>query len=280
MFRKAKQFDSTCLNYVWINKEPIITHEDGELCGIPLNRIDRAHQNAKAYPETAFNIWVDYKLLDCSTRFFIESHDHINSPDNVQLRDLNDIPTYAENAHFSPEGGTDIWARVDYARLLVLEHCLKTTDVDVAFYSDFDTRDVSIENKEALKSLHKYGVVLGSVIKDDGGKGMVENGYFGLCKETGEHFLDSYLLPETEKALMDNRDGFEALKASIDGWRNERGNGKRPRSRIELAIPVLFRMGYRMPPDYQRFDDFRINDLEESVIDKPDYNFAAAMRDI
>lgn len=154
------------VNYVWINErkfKPDLDDKSSPLCGVPLHYIDRAIHNAKRYPEVKFNIWVDWRFLDQSSKFFLESHVYFANCSNISVRDLTDIPSYAIECDFAPNVEKDIWAKVDYARLLVLEYMLNKNPDAQIFYSDFDINDIFANKNEIGYSLKNFGLVLAYV---------------------------------------------------------------------------------------------------------------------
>lgn len=156
------------LNYVWIDKtlapEP---KGDEPLSSVPLHYFDKAFTNARRYPDTQVNIWMDYDLLNLTSRFFVESHVYMEAPENVVLRNLRDIPRYANNPlfdrHKSQKDFASIWSRVDLARFLAIEYCLSQSDIDEAFYADFDMEDVDLDNPLTKLRLQKRGLTLAFV---------------------------------------------------------------------------------------------------------------------
>ncbi|PZO78951.1 MAG: hypothetical protein DI626_11745, partial [Micavibrio aeruginosavorus] len=131
------------LNYVWVNKQSLNVmgppkEEDADIqCGIPLNYFDKAYNNARLYPDTEVKVWVDRKLLDDSTRFFLESHAYINAPENVTFHDLRDIPAYDAHPIYGEESKGNIWNKVDLARFMVVSHELNDPARKQVFYADF-----------------------------------------------------------------------------------------------------------------------------------------------
>ena len=135
------------VNYVWINKVKFPqdnTGDSNKLCGVPLHYLDKTIHNAKRYPHAQFNIWIDWRYLDQSSRFWVDSYIYSQNCSNINACDLVNIPSYSCEDNFSPNRGKDIWARVDYARLLVLQHVLNHNRWSQVFYRDFDANDVEI----------------------------------------------------------------------------------------------------------------------------------------
>ena len=203
------------LNYVWINKHPFESR-DNELCGVPLKYLDRAIANANRYPHTKVNIWLDFDLLDASSLFFVASHSYLFGDNslNITIRNLHEIPKYRKDQVFQPKGEelTDIWARVDYARLLVLRHVLKHDDVTDAFYSDFDVKDTNIQCDHVKACMNKYGLIFGGVKN-----GQRENGFLGFRSDEPTDFLER-LIKTTRKMAKQGDDGFGVYSNAIRRW--------------------------------------------------------------
>lgn len=206
------QNDKTIFNYVWLNDRPFPEPcaPDNYLCGIPLHCIDKALENAKRYPGTDFNIWVDYDFLGDSSQFFLTSHFYLFASPNVRLRSLHDIPAYERAPMFRPDTCNDVYARADLVRLYVLSHCFEETDCDVALYADFDLDDAAITHKKVRRDLGKYGFVFGKTVEDE-----VENGYIGVRRGTGRQFLTEKLIPETLYDANGNNNGYRGFYTSL-----------------------------------------------------------------
>lgn len=175
------------VNYVWINERPFPspnTDDEEKLCGIPLHYIDRALHNAKRYPHAEFNIWVDMRFIDDSTKFWLESYIYNSNTQNVRTYDLCDIKEYRTEFDFEETSYMDIWARVDYARLLVLKNQLEEISWCQVFYSDFDANDVEILKPPVQKSLSDWGIVIATTKCNP-----YENSFFGFS-EKGAAFLN------------------------------------------------------------------------------------------
>jgi len=204
------------LNYVWIN----VCHDDiierDELCSVPLHYFDMAYDNARRYPNVEVNIWVDYALLDGPSRFFVDSYGYCADTPNVKLRNLRDIPAYAQTPMFDVDSERPIWCRVDYARLLVLQHCLNTEAADDIFYSDFDVADVALNHPNLRRCMDRYGCIMG---KSD----ILENGFLGFRRETkAENFLKETLLPKTLDVTSEGAEnGYSAFRRNFKRWFNK-----------------------------------------------------------
>ncbi len=148
-----------------------------------------------------------------------------------------------------------MWAKVDMARLLVLQHCLRDARCKVAVYSDLDVPDVLIKSEAFKKRIDEYGIALGGTIEPDTGKifAPYENGYAAFSKKASpilEHMLevvsntmkrvapahytfrDSIFL-DVRHALFDwSRDHHDTFP--ISAWQNLVG-----------GLPALYPMGFR-----------------------------------
>lgn len=195
------------VNYVWINKSifpPKDTADKPPLCGIKLHEVERALSNAQKYPDAQFKIWVDWRYLDIMSRFLLESQVYFSGCGNFQIHSLEKIPQYAMNTIFKPNSGIKLLAKVDYARLLVLDHVLESNQDAFVYYSDMDCEDVMLNDSKCQESMKRDGTVMANV------KNMYyENGFFGFTKK-GQYFLNT-LKTETKKCAKHNTTGYGSL---------------------------------------------------------------------
>lgn len=257
--------DRSIINYVWINKDPDtknaveksslsnfidfflvkdpadLEKEDGPLCSVPLRAFDKAFENARRYPNAKFQIWVDYLFLNDSSRFFLQSHVYMAAPDNVRLCDINDIPSYAARRDiFAPEADYHIWSRVDLARLLVVDHCLKKAQGhELVVYADFDIEDVRLDSLKLKACLEKYGFIFGAT-RDL----YVENSFMAFRTGEGENFLHSFLLPSTVKQAEWKQDGYMPMCDSLKIWGDQKGFDGRSR---DISLHIARGSGYQIP---------------------------------
>ncbi len=205
---KTEQFPVTVLNYVWINQKAAKPDKDGVLCHVPLHYLDNAFVNAKENPRTDVIIWLDHKLLDPTSLFFVQSHAYYNAPSNISFRDLNEIPRYKKWGAFNPN--QNIWKRVDLARLLVMDHSFIQTDAEQVFYSDFDITNIKIAAGFLQKRLRHFGFIVGKT-----NSGVVENSFFGFTREKGLATLRHNLLPMTRQSVRTAENGYPAFRVWV-----------------------------------------------------------------
>lgn len=219
------------VNYVWINTRADTATRYAP-CTVPLKHLDCAYANARRYPNARFMIWFDDMLIDDRTRKYIEDHRRKNAPANVSFRNLSEIGPYRSCAAFR-DGDTlkDIWARVDFARLLVLQYVLREEPENNAVYADFDVRDVKL--RQAKMKIDTYGFALGTT----GGSptllgrtvGLIgdtlmkmdyvtENGYFAFSRKPAGRALLDHLSDKTFYEAAANRNGFAMLQDVIANW--------------------------------------------------------------
>lgn len=202
------------VNYLWANPFKFNADEQDALCGVPMNYIDKAIENAMRYPDARFIVWIDKNHMDQISSYFAASHLYIRGTSNIELRDLNEIKRYQdlETFNMTSSGFRQVWARADLARLLAMEYCLDTLEADETFYSDFDVGDIAIYSEEALMAIEKNGLVFGATIH-----GRLENGYFGFSKSEPTKFL-SDLINKTIDDAYRGDNGYCALKSAVIDW--------------------------------------------------------------
>lgn len=195
---KSLYHDRPLINFIWINSREAESDPQNPVCSIELANIKSAVDNANKYPEADFRIWVDKKLLDDYSLFCLESfiRDHAKGG-NVALHDLQEIPDYAGDPYFVPLKPTDpgyvlyefnrvqprnVYSRADYARILVLDHCLQTcADRSRIIYSDIDCPDIRLP--EALPRMEQYGVAIYDMKSRFSGNPSLSHGYIGLAAD-------------------------------------------------------------------------------------------------
>jgi hypothetical protein len=241
--------DDCLVNYVWINMEPDRADRKAK-CSVSLKHLDRAYMNARYYPDARFKIWVDFRFLDERSRTCLREHAQRFAPANAALCDLNDIAPYHNDKLFAPDGAAlkSVWPRVDYARLIVLEHVLKTEPQRYALYADFDVTDVRL--RAAVEKMEQYGTALATTgaSRFFGGRlnifeGMLENGYYAFRKGSEAEKLLKSLRRKTGRAAGVGQNGFGPFTELVGEWAKTH---KTPTSK--MTIPrVLYDMGYEIP---------------------------------
>lgn len=236
----ARPAPSAVLNYVWINQTPDSEIDrSSALCSVWLDYLDMAYANARLYPETPVLIWLDYDLLDDSTRFWVQSHAATLAPSNVRLRDLNEIDLYKKEKEGGVMDTPDVWQRANLTRLLTLEHCLRETDAEHVFYADFDVRDASMLDPHALHCLKEHGVVLGAT-EDE----FIENSYFGFARAPkGWDRLRELIDLTYDQALLQKDQAHKVVSLRALHWASECGL----QDAALLSIPVVEPMDYELP---------------------------------
>lgn len=226
------------VNYVWISKEPIKAGQEP----IPLRNLERAFDNAERYPNASFIVWSDSRMIDECAQSTLADIFNKYAPDNMISRDLRDIPFYNACPIFN-SGQFDIWAKVDLARLVVLEHGFYTLPHDTMFYADFDLENVRVSDPEITALLDEYGMVFGATREE-----AIENGYMGFRGGAGRSFLIEKLIPNTLVDTSLNGNGFPAMLRSLKEWSGSNDFG----SFYHLAIEVLEPRGYKITAPLRR----------------------------
>ena len=228
---------SRVLNYVWINVEKFEPREGGPTVGLP-HYINIAIENALRYPETQTNIWMDFNLLDQGS---IDAARSLVSGAKIRICNLQDIKAYKDRSgqggifdaerelsddaarSISSGGGKNIWGRVDFAKILVLEHCLEATDAEEIFYSDFDVLDVSVDKPEITSRLKNHGIMAAWVGKYEYGQtGRLENGYIAIGREQLDRALFKKIIERTEEEAQQGLDGHDGLERPLIAWAREK----------------------------------------------------------
>lgn len=230
----------TVLNYLWVQGQDLPSWEkvpepERPLCKVPLHSFDRAYENARRYADVPVMIWVDFKLLDDESRFWVQTHHYFNAPKNVQLKDISDIPDY--DSKVSSWGR--LWQIIDLAKPYVLQHCLSTMpDVEDVFFADFDIKDVSLGHKHVQKRLARYGVVAGGVKW-----GPIENSYMAFRRSrAAEDKLKDMIEATSGHYGCNEADGYLAFHMCLRKWGNEGGFTKG-----DPVVHVTEKCGYELP---------------------------------
>lgn len=177
------------VNYVWITSRKPTPSPYNKECAVELANIESAVSNANRHPEADFQLWLDKKVLDDYSLFCIDYFLHGRTfYKNIKIADLQTIPDYANDPFFTPLEPTDpgyaveafcrvgprnVYARADYARILVLDHCLITQpERPQIIYSDIDCP--SLRLTEVSDRIRRHGIAI------NGLGGGISNGYIGL----------------------------------------------------------------------------------------------------
>lgn len=208
------------LNYVWLNKNRDLPsdNDDAPLCSVPLNYLDKAYENAKRYADTPVQLWVDFGVLDDSSRYFVETHHYLNAPSNASLKDLRDIPAYAAHPAYSEESKASIWNKVDLARFLVISHELDNPLREQVFYSDFDIDDADLDNPKTQERLNDTGMAFAELERGE----MVTHGLFNIVQHayvamsrSRKDYLDEKMLPSMSSYAEKNFRVVSAIFRSV-----------------------------------------------------------------
>ena len=187
------------VNYIWLcPRAKCTTHQDFAT-RLPLHYFDRIYKNAALYPQEEFNLWLDFRQLKITDRFFLDSHRYLFDRAGIHIRDLNEVSEYAVQHGFAPDTNIALYARADYARVLVLNHLLRDDPDQIAIYSDLDCEDVALYDTKLEDTLDRFGVACGR-----SGRSKVANGYIALYGEDGLNFMDNFLLDRTSEAFQKN----------------------------------------------------------------------------
>ncbi|MCD8496642.1 MAG: hypothetical protein LRZ85_00250 [Alphaproteobacteria bacterium] len=214
--------ENTVVNYLWINAVPYAASGPGDsLCGVPLNALDKAYDNACRYPDTKFILWVDYSRMDQMSRFWVESHHYVTAPGNIELRDLSKLPAYTDaSARLADDKSTT--RRPDLARLHVMQECLKTMkDKTYAMYCDLDVEDVRIGCPKSQRILAQHGMVHSYIrsLHEPKREKILGLGYLLFRNDVGPNFLDR-LIRQAEHNVITGQapDICPSLHKMIGEW--------------------------------------------------------------
>lgn len=235
------------VNYIWIHEKPAHKSLPRALSLFPLQAIERAIQNANRYKGADFKIWVDKKLSDDSSMFwlgsFVAAHAEHN---NIKIENLQDIPAYATDQLFrlpkkwisceSRISRKSVYIRADYARIIVLAHCLKQWPKrNYVLYADMDGLDLKLD--ETTKIMDRYGVAIHSQPHE-----LVSHSYIGLHARTRRVRAQFQTLVEhSQKAAHADNLGYLAFGAFLDrlGFTSKRsviGRNIMPEPQTEIDV--------------------------------------------
>ena len=203
------------INYIWINKEK--AEEDGSsgpTNPMPNKYTDNVAKIAGIYNQDEIRLWVDDTLLSESQRNFLRGTSE-RKP-NLTINDLNEIPAYKNEDLFrkverEPHDEYDpIWQKVDYARVVVLEHLLETSDADEVFYLDLDIIDPRLDSPPVQNILDKHSMVFAKC--DRNGRNEVaylENQFMGFRNGvSAKEFVSQVLMPTVRSDIEEGRHGW------------------------------------------------------------------------
>lgn len=261
------------LNYVWINREKFKPAAEGALCGVPLHVLDKAIQNAAAYPDVKVNLWLDGDLLDEASIAMVASHLYIQGAHTIRLRNIRDIKDIrahralmdperaiprAPNALFHDEQAGrhgNIWGRVDLARLLAVRQALREGDT-YAFYADFDIEDVSLNNPRLHRILDRHDMVFGTTSFDTP---IFENSYFGFGRFAMAGYTLDRMIAGTACMVDKGHNGYDPYYQGILNYTYGK-NLALQEAPLAVGMPVVTnRMGYRIPRN-DLYTDLGINE--------------------
>lgn len=215
------------LNYVWINQDYVCKPIASPWDAVSRDSLDTVFANAARYENVQFIIWVDCGVLNFDSSMGADSHAITTLP-NVQMRNLRDILTHSEVPFFNPHYTPYIWARVDYAKLKVVEHTLEETDAEYVFFSDLDIERTCLAHNKVQTNLSQYGVIVGGNWIDP-----VENAYMGVRRGEGEEFFRA-LLKDTWYAVLEDGNGYYPMRRAVHHLAHKHGI----ENLCDLTIPV------------------------------------------
>lgn len=216
----------TALNYVWVH----YLRPDGEMEErIPDRLLQNACRVSAEHPDSDRYLWVDsLRVTDGEARRL----GFIAAAYGVQIRDLRDVPSYRDcslfdlapvasdrkgrsvwNADYHEylDEDNSIWAQVDLARVLVLEHCLERLHYGQAYYSDFDIENVGLKNADLGAIMARHHMVFARV----NALALVENSFMGFDAESFP-FLKNELVAKTMKYCQGGRaNGWNAMNMAF-----------------------------------------------------------------
>lgn len=184
------------LSYVWLMKdEPPKKHNlkarnSAFENPMPNKYINNISSVAYKNFDTTIIIWVELNALNEKQKRFLEWFRA--QYQNIEIRDINDVERYKENIYRAREvhkipTADPFWQKVDYTRLLVLDHLLEVGAAEEVFYSDTDIIDPPLSSEKTHAFLDQFGLVFA---KCEGRKAgaYLENQFMGFRAE-GRSFL-------------------------------------------------------------------------------------------
>lgn len=235
------------VNYAWLCPRDTRATRADYGTRLPLHYMTRLYENTARYPEAVYNLWLDFDQIAPNDRFFLQSHQYLFDTPNITLRNLRDIPAYSGYPGFDRDSNIALYARADFARVLVLDHIQRNHPESIAIYSDLDCEDIMIEDKLVNTTLTKCGTIFGH-----SGRSIACNGYIALCGDQGRTFMKDYLLPKTEAAFQKNLvNHFGAFSKAITEYRDKYHPSVR---REQLGLVPMPPMRSLMPYDADMYE--------------------------
>lgn len=177
------------INHVWIQAVRI-PKSNVETCPIPDGLIANAREIARTHDGVPVNIWVDICGVGQTDADIITKLNEQETAPNITFKSLDEVPKYIEDPFFRlpPQTQSNLfWDQADIARVRVIEHLLEKNEA--AIYSDMDMNLFDRHFSRALRILKEHSAVVGL----DGGKGGLENQFFGFKPEK-QAFVSNVLL--------------------------------------------------------------------------------------
>lgn len=234
-FKNAAEYQGCSVNYVWICPRAASKHAVGCATQLPLHYFERIYENAGKYPDTEFNLWLDFRQLSISDRFFLDSHRYFFDMAEISIHDLREVKEYAESPGFDIDTNIALYARADYARILVLDHLLQKDSKTPAIYADIDCEDVKAEDPTLRETVEEYGLAYGR-----SGRHNIANGFIALQGEKGQNLMTHYLLPNTKTDFQKNKvNHFGAFARSVRKYRQENYPDLRLNTWSVVDLPLM-----------------------------------------
>ena len=193
---------NSLVNYIWVNPIPV-NAEKMSLWGIPSGQLHRALNNVEKYPDTDFNLWLDFKTLDEQVQNSLKENPTPFVFKNLKIRDLQDISSYRDHELTSEDAPIAVCS--DITRLFVLSHCFQEKDFENytdIFYSDLDCKDIRIQDPELQNIMNIYGLNLGMYHSEELDRLNYENGYMGVRRGFGSWYLNEYIIPASLEHMV------------------------------------------------------------------------------
>ncbi len=205
---------SVTLNYVWINavrqRRGIWPYVRAADCPIPERYLEQVSNVRAENPEIDINIWFDvfkrgYPKGRLSQEFGVAA-----GLEGVCYRQLREIPSYQSNPLFKYSAYMDrqsfegsIWRQVDLARLLVVQHQMRTVG-GTQIYADLD---IISPIPSTLQNINKYGFTVATYVDGAADSSTrfrcIENQHFAFDAEHPKaHSLMNRLVYDTIQAYQ------------------------------------------------------------------------------